>query len=341
MSTAQPFTPSNLGLARIVAQRLAGPGFTTPAEAVAHLGAVQAQDLPGAVISVALRMRGSDSTAAEAAVRDALADGSIVRSWPMRGTLHLTTAADIGWICDLTRERTVRREATRRRELGIDDALLRHAKTAVTKALADGPLTRNQLQKRWEGTKFTAEPQRMIHLLSTLSLRGVLVQTGPLADNQAVFRLAEEWITEPDVPADRDEALRRLTARYFLGHGPATLKDLARWSGLTLTELKPAVASLEDDGTLARSNIDGAPHWYDPALPDLLAKHRRAARKRLWLPGFDELVLGYADRSCTVRPEHAGAVVPGGNGMFKAIVVEAGVAIGTWQRSRPGEFTAF
>lgn len=345
MSTPPALTRQNLSLARIVAQHLAGEGFATPVEAVAHLGAVQAQDLPGALTSIALRMNGSGTTSAEARVRDALADGSIVRSWPMRGTLHLTRGADIGWICHLTRDRGIRQAATRHRELGIDDALYARAELAATEVLSADPLTRSELQDRWRGTEFTAVPQRLIHLLSLLSVRGVLVQTGPLKGNQPVFRLARDWITDPATPADRDEALQWITARYFLGHGPATSKDLARWTGLTLTELKPAVAALE--GTvLTRSEIDTAegralPHWHDPALPDLLAAHRRDARGTFWLPGFDELVLGYADRSCTVRPEHAQAIVPGGNGMFKATVIDNGVAVGTWQRSRPGEFTAF
>lgn len=341
MTTPPALTRQNLSLARIVAQRLVGDGFATPVEAVAHLGAVQAQDLPGALASVALRMESPDTTSAETDVRDALIDGSIVRSWPMRGTLHLTRAADIGWICDLTRARGERQAASRHRELGIDDALATRAEEVITEVLGAGSLTRTELQNRLQGSEFTAVPQRLIHLLSLLSLRGVLVQSGPLKGNQPVFRPARDWITDPAVPADRDEALRWITARYFLGHGPATLKDLARWTGLTLTELKPAVAALE--GTvLARTEIDTAdagavPHWHDPALPDLLATHRRAARGTLRLPGFDELVLGYADRSCTVRPEHARAIVPGGNGMFKATVIEDGVATATWQRSRPAE----
>lgn len=334
--SAAPFSSADLGLARIVAQHLVGEKLTDPADVVAHLGAMQAQDLPGALASVALRTRSGD----EEAVRQALASGAIVRSWPMRGTLHLTTTADLGWICELTRERGLRHAAARHRELGIDDALYGRAETAVVAALSSGPLTRAGLQKRWEGTEFTSVPQRLIHLLSMLSLRGVLVQTGPLDGNQPVFRFADDWITDPAVPSDRAEALRWITERYFRGHGPATLKDLARWTGLTLTELKPAVAALEGEA-LARTELDvrgsAVPHWHDPALPDRYAEHRRAARGRLWLPGFDELVLGYADRTCTIRPHHAQAIVPGGNGMFKATVIDGGVAIGTWQRGRPGE----
>jgi hypothetical protein len=67
------------------------------------------------------------------------------------------------------------------------------------------------------------------------------------------------------------------------------------------------------------------------------------------LPGFDEFVLGYADRSCAVPPEFADRIVPGGNGMFRATVVSDGRVVGTWRRTGSGSrrtlaaepFTAF
>ncbi len=83
---------------------------------------------------------------------------------------------------------------------------------------------------------------------------------------------------------------------------------------------------------LVTQEIDGVPHWYAAELPDLLAEHRRAARGLLLLPGFDELILGYADRTPTLDRDHETLVVPGRNGMFKPTVVTGGRAVGTWRR---------
>jgi inactivated superfamily I helicase len=102
-------------------------------------------------------------------------------------------------------------------------------------------------------------------------------------------------------------------------------------------------------GRLAAVEVDGTELLLDPATPDLLAEHRAAAAGLHLLPGFDEVVLGYADRSCTVLPEHADRIVPGGNGMFRATVVVGGQAVGTWRWGRRGRvrtvdaepFTAF
>lgn len=85
-------TLDEVALLRMVAQRLVGPRWDTPVEAVRWTTCVQAQDYPGALMSVALRTTEPD----RASVVAALDAGEIVRSWPMRGTLHLTAAEDLG-----------------------------------------------------------------------------------------------------------------------------------------------------------------------------------------------------------------------------------------------------
>jgi hypothetical protein len=72
----------------------------------------------------------------------------------------------------------------------------------------------------------------------------------------------------------------------------------------------------------------------DPATPARLTAARAEAEGVLLLPGFDELVLGYADRSCTVPAEFAERIVPGGNGMFRATVVHAGTVVGVGRAGR-------
>lgn len=54
----------------------------------------------------------------------------------------------------------------------------------------------------------------------------------------------------------------------------------------------------------------------------------------LLLPGFDEYLLGYTDRSAALAPEHANLTVPGGNGIFKATVVAGGRVAGTWRKAQ-------
>lgn len=320
-----------LTLLRLVAQRLAGPRWATPLEAVRHLGAVQAQDLPGALTSVALRVDGGSSEE----VRAALDGGQLVRTWPMRGTLHLVPADDVAWMMAIAGRRNETSLHTRLAELGIDDAARAKAVEVAHEGFDRAPvLSRAELMALWAAAGLPVQRRSALYLLHLLCGAGELV-LGPLAGTeQQVVRLAD-WVTESR-SLDAEEGLAEWLRRYVLSHGPVTDRDAARWFGLPLGQVRQALAGV--DG-LDRLEIDGRTHYLDPALPDLLAEHRRDARRLMLLPGFDELMLGYGDRTFAVPPVHVDRLVPGGNGMFRATVVKAGRVIGLWRRggtpSRP------
>ncbi len=80
----------------------------------------------------------------------------------------------------------------------------------------------------------------------------------------------------------------------------------------------------------------GTSYWLSPATAALLDDGVPGQRTVLALPGFDEFLLGYADRSVVLAPEHAEKIVPGGNGMFKKTIVAGGTVIGTWARAPGG-----
>ncbi|MFC6087342.1 winged helix DNA-binding domain-containing protein [Sphaerisporangium aureirubrum] len=335
-------TPHEIGLLRLVAQRIAGPGTATPADAVRLLGAMQAQDPTGAILSVALRTEGGTRQAVQAAY-DA---GEIVKSWPMRGTLHLVAAEDLPWLLPLTTPRILGGHTARLAELGLDARALGRARELAEEALSGGrSLRRADLMAVWDKGGLETTGQRGYHMLGNLSQSGVLC-FGPTLDGEQAVVLIEEWIPNPRELA-RDEALGELATRYFLGHGPATLKDFMRWAhqltgdartGLTLA--RPALANAE---------VDGTEYFMAPGTPDLLSAHRAEAEGLFLLPGFDEYVLGYQNRSAVLAPEFADRIVPGGNGVFRPTVVNAGQIIGTWKQTirtktrtiTPTPFTTF
>ena len=131
-----------IGELRLIAQRIATPAAASPAETVRWMLALQAQDFPGVKWSVGLRQRDGTQAAVEAAC-DA---GEIVRSWPMRGTLHLVAAEDLQWMLELTTPRSVASAGARRAYLGIDDLDVELARDLAVAALSDGRvLTRDAL----------------------------------------------------------------------------------------------------------------------------------------------------------------------------------------------------
>jgi hypothetical protein len=326
--------PAEVALLRLVAQRVAGPPPADPAAAVRHLLALQGQDAAGVVRSIALRTRRRSGQA----VLEAYDAGEIVRSWPMRGTLHAVPAEDLGWMLDLMTARPRSAARRRRDQLGLDEAdVATAARTAQVVASGAG-VARKALLDAFSTAGLPTDAGRGYHLIFELAQRGQLC-LGPTNGGEQRFVLVDEWVTAPR-RLTGERALAELALRYFLGHGPATVADLARWSGLPLGQVRTGLAAVRD--RLTRLDVAGTEHWLDPAVPDLLAAHRAEAGAVHLLPGFDELVLGYADRTATVPPDLADRIVPGGNGMFRPTLVHRGVVVGTWARTRTGvEVTPF
>jgi hypothetical protein len=317
-----------VALLRLVAQRIAGPREASPADAVRRLLAAQGQDYPGALTSVALR-----AGAKRGDVEAALDDGELVRAWPMRGTLHLVPAEDLGWLLALCGPRVLAGAAKRREQLGLDGRDAERARELAVGALSGGRrLGRTALLQAIADGGVDVSGQRGYHLLWYAAQTGTVV-LGPTDGREQQFVLTEEWIRGTR-QLDDDEALRELALRYFTGHGPATVADLVRWAGLTVRAVRAGLALARDE--LVGTGVGGTEHWMHPATPDLLARHRREAEGLFLLPGFDEFVLGYADRTCAVPAEFADRIVPGGNGMFRATVVHRGRVVGTWRWSGSG-----
>jgi hypothetical protein len=318
---------AELSMLRMAAQRLIGPRCATPTEAVGWLTAVQGQDLPGALTSVALRTDGGT----RADVVAALDAGEVVRSWPMRGTLHLTAAGDLPWMLELLSAKALAGAAGRRAIVGLTDADVGLARDVALAALTGGRrLGRAALIAALAAGGVPTEGQRGYHLLWWLSQTG-LTCMGPMDDGEQQFVLLDEWVPGPR-RLERDEALGELALRFFAGHGPATVKDLVRWAGVLVRDVKAGLAVVGD--RLEQLDVDGTPHWMDPLTPERLAAARTEADAVHLLPGFDELVLGYADRSCTVPAEFAQRIVPGNNGMFRATAVHGGTVVGVWRAGR-------
>lgn len=321
------WTREELSLARIVALGLAEP-VGTPLEVVGHLGALQAQDLPGSLLSVALRT----PSRSLAEVVSAFDDGRLVRTWSMRHTLHTIPATDLGWILALTSARMESGAAARHRSLGIDQELVARARAVAEDLFASQPTaSRAELFAAWDAHDLLqGVAQRGVHLVSILCRSQVLVW-GPLRATRTGWEHllvpVDGWVRREEL--DADEALARWSRSFFTSHGPATEADFARWTGLGLRATRRGLAANPD---LLRVERDGEVLVMAPELPDRVTTLRHEAGFLHLLPGFDELLLGYRDRSVTCPAPFAQAICPGNNGMFRHTVVVEGQVAGTWRK---------
>lgn len=282
-----------------------------PAEVVSHFGAMQGQDLPGVMTSIALRTRKRSL----APVTDAFNAGEIVRTWPQRGTLHVVGADRVRDVLAVARVRTFPMTVRRREQLGIDEHILAAARSVAYESIGTG-ITRSDLVDAWSRAGLITTG-RAYHLIFHLSLEGLLVW-GPMAGKEQLLVLLDEW-APPSQEKSYDKAVRDIVTRYVASHAPATRRDIGWWANLPMRDVDRALAesgAREEDG-----------YWWGPEDPG-----EASARSLHALPGFDEMLLGYADRSASLSPERAQDICPGNNGVFKPTIMLGGKVIGTWQR---------
>lgn len=321
-----------MDLARVRALRLRHHRLTAPARTVAdaarHLLCVQSQDLWGGRLAIAARTRGGTASQVDAAYDR----GELVRAWTQRGTLHTVPARDLRWVLAVTAQRTIAQTATRRAQLGLDDATLIRARDVIVAGLEGGrALTRAEALERWEAAGISTATGRGYHLLFHIALHGVIcwgptVRRDGFEPREQRIVLVDEWIAAHETPAD---PLEELFVRYIAGHGPASHEDFAWWAGITKGDARraaasaaPRLATIEHDGHALF--VSAAPPRRSPGAADTHA-----------LPTFEEYYIAYADRTRVAAFDVMKAAGPGANGMVRSLLVHEGEVVGLWKPPPP------
>jgi hypothetical protein len=303
---------------RRLARQLGRRSFADPTDVVRSFGAVQAQDFLGALWAIGLRLQ----KATERSVEDAIAEKTIVRTWPMRGTLHFVAAADVRWMLELMTPYVVARGARRLADLGLDDDQIARSRRVVARVLeGGGRKTRKALYRALEAAKISTAGQRGIHILWCLAQEGFIC-FGARAGKEQTFVLLDEWLPAAK-RLPKDEALAEVSRRYFTGHGPATVGDFVWWSGLPVAKARSGIEMAKS--FLEREVVGEETYYFAQASP----RPERGAMAHL-LPAFDEYVVGYKDRTALVA--HPRAINAGGGMLAPAILLRGRVA-GTWSRT--------
>lgn len=290
--------------------------FKNAGEVVAWLGAMQGQDYAGTKWAFGLRLPGST----DADIEQAIASRVIMRTWALRGTLHYVAPADIHWIVGLIAPRQIAGNAARYKQLELDEPTLARSTTLIAEAVQGGKqLTRDELFDILDAKGISTVGQRGFYMLQRAGLERLIYQ-GEMRRNVTTFLALDAGKTLP-----KDEALAELARRYFTSHGPATLADFTHWSGLLVSEARAGLESVKSE--LVEDVMNHQSYFFSPQ------RAPSPTGSLYLLPGFDEYVLGYRDRSAVLDPQFADAICPGGNGMFMSTIVSDGRIIGTWKRT--------
>lgn len=316
---------------RLASQLLTPPGRARDvpgpprdiAGAARHMLAVQGQDPAAAQWALGARVPGS----VVRDVRESQGRGEVVRSWPMRGTIHLVPAEDIGWMQQLLTPRLLKDAVRRRAVLDLPLATLERMRQIAIDRLSGGArLTRAELIECFTENGIVMRTGWSYHAVWWLCQTGTLVFGPPVGTREAALVLVDEWIPEPR-RLEGDDALAELAARCLVGHGPATPADLAWWTKLALGTARTAFALAAERDRAATFEVDGEAWWVAPDARDAVPPEPPEV---LLLPAFDELFLGYRDRTLSADAAHV-PLLMSSNGIAVPTVVVRGRAVGSWK----------
>jgi hypothetical protein len=311
---------------RTAAQRLNRATATGrhPATIVRQVVGLQAQVLSAAALGLRVRSVGLRADDVNRALN---VERAIVRTWLMRGTLHLVAAEDLRWLIRLLGPVFARASATRHAQLGLNDDLKARGAAALRTILTNaGPLTRSQLvdRLRGQGIALDSKTQAPIHLIGLAAMQGVLCLGPERDDGESTYVLLDDWIPRATLPS-REAALAELARRYFAAYGPATVDDLRAWAGIPMADARFAVNGAL--ASLAGVTIQGQPGF---VLKDRLEFALTASTQQVrLLPAFDAYVLGYRRRDLAVAPALQRRLQRGGGWLHPAVVVN-GRAVAAW-----------
>jgi hypothetical protein len=301
------------------------------ARVVGEIGGVQAQVMSAAELQAAVRV---DCRVED--VRDALwRRKTLVKTWLMRGTLHLVPADDLPLLTAALRARSLRVRNSWLKYVGLTDLEFRALVEAISEALDGQVLTREELVEkvgRGRPEHFREVMKSGWGMILKPVARDGLLCFGPSRGQSVTFVRPQQWLGAWR-EVDSDQALIEVARRYLRAYGPATKEDFTRWWGSWSGVGKAAWAGLA--GELVAVMVEGR-------RADLLASDvQRIAKQRVeesvqLLPPFDPYLMGHSSRDHIVEAANLSKVSRTA-GWISAVVLVDGKVAGTWRHLAAGD----
>ena len=319
---------------------LTGDRRTSLADVCRDVCGVQAQVFSAAEISLWARCQHTSRDEVRAAL---IEHRTLVRTACMRETLHLVPAADFGTIVAALKAHRSRQTQQIMARYGVSPEDIRRVTDAALEALAAGPLEKHKLAAHVLGRNLVRGKARKWFELSSWSVtrRAIvegLVCYGPATGSDARLVLAEQWLGKQEtVPTA--EAQRVLLRRYLGAYGPATVRDLVKWSGLGMPEAQSIWDALADE--LAEVSLDDSTKAFILSRDlEPLRNSSLDGRTLRLLPNFDTYLLAHASKDHLVDRAAYKRVYRNQGWISPTVLVDGRVA-GTWSSRQRGKRVIF
>jgi hypothetical protein len=312
-------TASAISNQRLFNQHVQGTELNSVKELVYWMGAIQAQDYTMSKFAIGARLKKTTQQIIENAINKA----EIIRTHVLRPTWHFVAAEDIRWMLELTAKNLNRSLSSNNKKLELDEKTFQKCNTIIEKLLRDGKhLTRKEIMAALEKKGIKTNDLRAGHIMFRAET-DLVVCNGIKRDKQFTYALFDERVPSTKKKT-KEEALAELALRYFKSHGPATLQDFTWWSGLSLTDAKSGMESIQ-------SMLTSVPHkenvfWFDEKTAPTKTKRNNL----ILLPAFDEFLISYKSREVSIHTDHTSHAFTN-NGIFTPIIVHNARVIGIWK----------
>jgi hypothetical protein len=300
-------------------------------EVIARIGGLHAQLLSSAELTLWARIEGLDRGAVQHALWE---DRSLVKTWAMRGTLHLLPASELTlWQAAFNTDPRYLKPFWLR-YFGVSSDELERLVEGIAEALDGRLLTREELAGEVSRITGSAELGAKIRqswgtMLKPAAFLGRLC-FAPSAGQNVRFTRPDGWVRDWS-PVDSVRALPEITRRYLSAYGPATREDFARWLGVAMARAKALMADL--GGEVAEVDMEGTTAWM-LARDVPVARRAELSRSVRLLPAFDQYVVAAS--------LHAGHLLPGDfkksiyrpQGWISPVLLVNGRMDGVWSHSK-------
>jgi hypothetical protein len=305
---------------RLENQQLSKSSFDDASNLICWFGAVQSQDYPGAKWALGQRI----SRITDEHVEQAFTDGKFLRTHVLRPTWHFVHPEDIRWMLRLTGPRISRSMGSYNKILELNAEVFSKAQKVIAKCLEEkNSATRQEVKQALATQGIQTNVQRLAHIVMQAELDGLIV-SGPRRGKNFTYALLEERVPKAK-DISMDEALAKLTLRYFTSHGPAQIRDFAWWSGLTQDHAKRGLEM--NRASLTNERIGDKLYYFSPDTPNL----PKIPNQIFLLPNYDEYTIAYRDRSDFYDADHTFRLYAGWALPYAHAIMYKGVIIGMWK----------
>lgn len=305
-------------------------------EAVSDVCGVQAQVMSGAEIGIWARVEGVKPQD----VRDALwKHRSLVKTWAMRGTLHLLSSSELPLYVAALKTRLGYRTNAWLKGQGTNLDEIEKITAETRKVLDKRQLTRDELARRIAASAKLppAARKRMLSgwgsLLHPAAYQGNLC-FGPSEGKNITFVRPDQWLGRWNEPPNGEEALQTLANRFLATYGPATHDDFAHWWGTSPAHGRKIFQAIGSG--MERVEFADRKAWvrkedFDPI------QHSELEHRVSLVPSFDCYVMQYNPRELLAPKEHRSRVFRQLAGWISQVLLVNGRASGVWKHEKKGE----